>query len=122
LRDTCKLKVESKSLAEANLKPSRVYSILHDHAPAAITATSLASNSPAVRRNIHQYLNRSRYVKPALTGKDLRALGLAPGPRIRDILDRLRAARMDGGVASRQGEEKLVRQWLREDTRLDNRH
>jgi len=115
LRDTCKLKAEAESLADANLKPSRVYCILHGYTPAAIAATSLASNSPTFRQNIHRYLTRFRYVKPALTGKDLKTMGLAPGPRISDILARLRTARMDGEVANRQGEERLVRKWLRED-------
>lgn len=113
LRDTCRLKAEAASLATADLKPSRVYSILHGYAPAALTATSLATDSPAVNRNIGQYLNKLRYVKAALTGEDLKAMGLIPGPRISDILDRLRAARLDGEVTNRRGEERLVREWLR---------
>jgi tRNA nucleotidyltransferase (CCA-adding enzyme) len=112
LRDTCKLKVESESLADANLKPSRIYSMLHGYSPAALTATSLASDSPAVKENIHQYLTRFRYVKPALTGEDLKTMGLAVGPRISEILERLRTARLDGEVTDRQEEERLVRKWL----------
>jgi tRNA nucleotidyltransferase (CCA-adding enzyme) len=113
LRDTCRLKVESESLADANLKPSRIYSMLHGYSPAALTAASLASDSPAVKENIHQYLTRFRYVKPALTGEDLKEMGLAAGPRISEILERLRTARLDGEVTDRQGEEGLVRKWLR---------
>ncbi len=115
LRDTCKLKAEMASLAAADLKPSRVYSTLHGYAPAAITATSLASDSQEVSRNIRQYLTRLRYIKPGLTGEDLKKMGLTPGPRISEILDRLQAARLDGEVTNRQAEERLVRKWLRED-------
>ena len=115
LRDTCQLKTEMELLASAGLKPSRVYRILHDYTPTAITATSLAGDSPEVSRNIHRYITKLRYIKPGLTGADLKTIGLTPGPRINEILDRLRAARLDGEVTDRPGEEKLVRKWLRED-------
>ena len=113
LRDTCQLKTEAVSLAAGDLKPSHVYSILHGYTPAALTANSLSTDSPIVSRNIRQYLTKFRYVKPLLTGEDLKTMGLIPGPRISEILDRLRAARLDGEVTNRRGEERLVREWLR---------
>ncbi|HEY32738.1 MAG TPA: CCA tRNA nucleotidyltransferase [Dehalococcoidia bacterium] len=116
LRGTCELKSEIASLAAPDIKPSHIYDLLHSYSPAAITAVSLAVDSPETSRNIRQYLARLRYIKPALTGEDLKSTGLAPGPRISDILTRLRAARMDGEVTNRAGEEKLVREWLRKDT------
>ncbi len=112
LRDTCKLATEAESLAGTNLKPSHIYSTLHGYSPAALTATSLASDSPAIKENIHQYLTKLRYIKPALTGEDLKKTGLATGPRISEILERLRTARLDGEVTDRRGEERLVRKWL----------
>ena len=113
LWDTCQLKTEVVSLAAADLKPSRVYSILHGYSPAAIMANSLSTDSPTVSRSIRQYLTKFRYVKPAMTGEDLKTMGLIPGPRISEILDRLRTARLDGEVTNRRGEERLVREWLR---------
>ena len=112
LRDICKLKTEVSSLEATNLKPSQVYSILHGYIPAAIIAISLASDSPTVTPNIQAYLTRLRYVRPALTGEDLTKMGLAPGPRISEILERLRVAKLDGEVTNRQEEEELVRKWL----------
>jgi len=115
LRDTCRLKAGIESLAAPDLKPSHVYEVLHDYSPAAITATSLATDSPETSRNIHQYLVRLRYVKQALTGEDLKTMGVTPGPRISEILTRLQAARMDGEASGRQEEAKLVREWLQKD-------
>jgi tRNA nucleotidyltransferase (CCA-adding enzyme) len=112
LRDTYQFKATSEPLADANLKPSRIYSILHGYSPTALTATLLATDSPQVRANIRRYLTKFRYVKPALTGEDLKKMGLAPGPRISEILERLQAARLDGTVTNRQGEERLVRELL----------
>ena len=39
-------------------------------------------------------------------------MGIAPGPRFKEILNRLQEARLDGEVTSRQDEEKLVKGWL----------
>jgi hypothetical protein len=50
-------------------------------------------------------------VRPALTGDDLLALGLRPGPDFVRWLWGLRAARLDGAVADRAGELLLIRQW-----------
>jgi tRNA nucleotidyltransferase (CCA-adding enzyme) len=113
LRDTCRLKIEIETLAAPDLKPSRIYEVLHGYSPVAITAVSIAADSPQVSRNIHQYLARLRYIKPVLTGEDLKSMGLAVGPSISKTLDRLRAARLDGKVSNRQQEERLVREWLR---------
>jgi tRNA nucleotidyltransferase (CCA-adding enzyme) len=115
LWDTCKLKTEIKPLGAADLKPSRIYSMLHGYTPVAITATSLASDSPEVKGSIDRYLTRLRYVKTSLNGKDLKKMGLVSGPRISEILNRLRVARLDGEVSNRQEEERLASDWLRKD-------
>ena len=60
---------------------------------------------------LHAYLSRWRFVRAALTGDDLMALGLKPGPDFRRWLWGLRVARLDGAVADRAGELALVRQW-----------
>ena len=113
LRDTCQLRTDIETLAAPDLKPSRIYEVLHGYSPAAITAASIATDSPEASRNIHEYLVRLRYIKPVLTGENLKNMGLAPGPRISETLDRLRAARQDGEVSNRQEEERLAREWLR---------
>jgi tRNA nucleotidyltransferase (CCA-adding enzyme) len=64
---------------------------------------------PALRERLAAYLARWRHVRAALTGDDLVRLGLAPGPRFKPILWRLRAARLDGEVNDEAGELALVR-------------
>jgi len=116
LRDTCSLKARLKSLAVPNLRPSRIYATLHGYLPAAITAASLATDSPVVGQNMRLYLDRLRYVRPTLTGDDLKAMGVVPGPQISELLGLLRAARLDREVSSRTEEENLVREWLQSHT------
>ena len=113
LEDTHNLKTKLRVLANPRLRPSTVYSLLSSYSPAAITTVLLASDSPAVRHHIHLFLHKLRYIRPALRGDDLKRLGVVPGPQMREVLSRLHQARLDGQVASRRGEEELVRQWLR---------
>ncbi len=108
LRDTGSLKTKLEALANPDLAPSRVYYLLHGYSPTAITANSLASGSPAARRHIRAFLTRLRYVRPALTGNDLQEMGISPGPRMKEILQRLHEARLDGKVTNKRGEEELV--------------
>lgn len=109
LRDSSSLKTKLKLLAKPNLRPSLIYELLHDYSATAIAANSLATDSPVVRRHIHLFLTKLRYVKPIITGEDLKKLGVPAGPRIKEILQKLREARLNGEVTSREKEEELVR-------------
>ncbi len=57
---------------------------------------------------VKNYLSRFRFVSPELTGNDLREMGIDPGPKYREILDGLRAARLDALVKTRQEEIDLI--------------
>ncbi len=113
LSDTIKLKAKLDSLADPGLKPSRIYSLLHGYSPVALTANWLASESPTPRRHLKLFRDKLRYVKPALTGNDLINMDIPPGPEIKEILDRLHEARLDGKATSKQREINLVKQWLK---------
>lgn len=67
-----------------------------------------------VEKHARRYLERLRRVTPTLTGSDLRELGVAQGPQVGELLDRLRAARLDGEVESADDERRLVSAWLAE--------
>ena len=112
LRDSISLKAKLKSLADPEITPSRIYHLLHGYSSPALIANSLASDSPIARRHIRLFLSKLRYVKPALTGDDLKRIGITPGPQIKEILERLHEARLDGKVSSKQGEVELVKGWL----------
>jgi tRNA nucleotidyltransferase (CCA-adding enzyme) len=62
---------------------------------------------------LDRYLAHWRFVRPELTGDDLLALDLPPGPQFKRILWELRAGRLDGTLTDRAGELALV-QSLRE--------
>ena len=120
LGDTISLKAKLPSLADPELNPSGIYRLLHGYSPQAVTANSLACDSPMARQHIQLFLDKLRYAKSALTGNDLKRMGIPPGPQIKQILQRLHEARLDGKVNSEQDEEKLVEGWL-EDNRQKKR-
>ncbi len=111
LRDTISLRAKLGLLADPALAPSRVYYLLHGYSLTAIIANSLAADSPVARQHLELFLTRLRCVKPALTGNDLQRMGIAPGTQMKEILQRLHEARLDGEVRSKKGEEGLVRGW-----------
>ena len=112
LRDTNSLKIKLESLANPELTPSKIYSFLYGYSPPAIIASSLACDSPITRQHIQLFLNKLRYIKPTLTGNDLKRMGIAPGPHIKEILNLLHEARLDGKVTSKKDEEGLVKGWV----------
>jgi len=60
------------------------------------------------------YISFWRHVRPHTTGNDLKTMGLPPGPRYGEILERLRAAWLDGVLSTKSEEEELLNQLLAE--------
>ena len=112
LRDTNSLKTSLESLADPELSRSSIYRLLHDYSLPAITANSLAGDPPVARRHLQLFLNKLRYVKLDLTGDDLKRMGVAPGPNIKEVLELALEARLDRKITTKQGEEGLVNSWL----------
>ena len=68
----------------------------------------LVSNESALK----EFLVNWRHIKPKTTGAVLKARGLAPGPRYREILTQLRAAWLDGNVKNEKEEEEMLSRLL----------
>lgn len=112
LKDTMALKGKMRLLATPGMSPSGIYRLLDSYSTPALMANSLATESPAASQNIHLYLNRLKDIEISLTGADLMRLGVTPGPDMKEIMDSLHKARLDGKISSREDEEELVKEWL----------
>jgi tRNA nucleotidyltransferase (CCA-adding enzyme) len=66
------------------------------------------SKGDSVKRQVSAFLTTYQQVKPILTGADLKAMGLKPGPKFRHILDRLLDARLNGETKTEAEERQLV--------------
>jgi hypothetical protein len=60
------------------------------------------------RRRAFAYVSRGRLLEPELNGDDLIAMGFAPGPGVRRILDALLDEKLDGGLPTREEETAFV--------------
>ena len=108
LDDLVRLKPLSPKLAAMGGTPSKATELLDGYRPAAVWARAvLEGGAPAAA--CLDYLRSWRHVRPELTGDDLLALGASPGPEVGAALRRLRAARLDGRIATRADEVELVR-------------
>ena len=62
------------------------------------------------KKNISLYLTSLRSITVQLTGDDLKAMGIPPGPRYRRILADLHDAKLDGLVKDREEELAFARE------------
>jgi len=102
LRAAARLKGDLPSLAGS--KPSIWTERLDQVPPSGIYAVHLVTRKPA----LYKYLAEWRHIKATVTGEELIARGLTPGPEFKRILSRLRAAWIDGEVGDAVDEKKLL--------------
>jgi tRNA nucleotidyltransferase (CCA-adding enzyme) len=100
------------------IRPSQIYRLLEgfsDEALVLLLAKQVSRKQSVgltlLKRHLVAYL-KNRRMKTALTGRDLQAMGLEPGPQYKTILGKLLAARIDGKVSTEEEERILVRKWL----------
>jgi tRNA nucleotidyltransferase (CCA-adding enzyme) len=105
-------RVELRGRLRAAKRPSAVWQALAGVPEPALVVLALVEPSP-VAAKVRRYLETYRHVSPALTGRDLRGLGVPAGPRIGRLLERLRSARLDGRIAEMSDEVRLVRRAVR---------
>ncbi len=108
-RDLQTAVLDALGLKLATTRPSEAVAVLDRLSPAGIAAAAVLR--PEQSAELERYLAEWRFVRPALSGDDLVALGLTPGPEFKRWLGQLRAARLDGAEPGRAGELALVRQW-----------
>lgn len=91
------------------MRAAEVFRLLDGLSDEVIVFLVAKAKQEAVKRRLSAFLTTYQRVKPALSGDDLKAMGLKPGPLYRKLLDRLRAARLNGEVHSEADERALVR-------------
>jgi tRNA nucleotidyltransferase (CCA-adding enzyme) len=97
---------------KSTLKPSESYRLLSGLSDEALLGLMAKSKREAVKRQVSAFLTTYQHVKPILTGADLKAMGLKPGPKFKQILDRLLDARLNGEVKTETEERELVQQLI----------
>ena len=105
IQDACELWKELPNLKTA--KPSETASYLEKYSRLAIYAAFLSTDSPELKQKLETCVTIWEKITPLTSGHELQALGLSPGPHFKEILNRLRAAWIDGEI-SNQAEELAI--------------
>jgi tRNA nucleotidyltransferase (CCA-adding enzyme) len=93
-------------------QPSQITQALRYYPGRSLAVAWVANTNPDIRWRIHRFQTEYRYVEPALTGDDLKAMGLRPGPLFGRLLHQLQVACLDGKVTNREEELTLLHQLL----------
>lgn len=101
--------LERRRVRRRQVRASEIYRLLQPLPLEVVLFLLAATPRQEVRRQLSRYVTHLRGEAPELTGSDLAALGLRPGPGYREVLDALRDARLDGEVTNREEELELVR-------------
>lgn len=112
LRDISGLRMRLAGLEPAGLPDSALDRLLQPFGAPALRAAQLSEPAPLAAA-VARYLALLRPLQAALSGDDLRALGVPQGPQIGRLLAGLRAAVLDGQVSTRAEQEAWVNKEIR---------
>lgn len=99
-------------LKRPDLKRSQICRILQPTSEATRLLLPIATASDVVLDYVMLYDQDLRFVRPLTDGRDLKKMGLPPGPLYRDVLDAARDGWLDGTISSKEEEKALVSQWV----------
>jgi tRNA nucleotidyltransferase (CCA-adding enzyme) len=92
--------------------PSVVTARLEAVSPVALYTLSLATEQAEQRAILYTYVTHWQKIVPTISGHDLRARGLKPGPQYRTILQALRDAWLDGKIQTVEQEAALFKELI----------
>ena len=96
------------------MPPSELFMKLDPLSPETILSLMAKSSSSIAKKRMAEFIRRYRGTRLAIRGRDLEALGLAAGPRFKEILTAALRAKLDKGLRTRRQELDLVRRLVRD--------
>ena len=82
-------------------RPSEIFRALQPFRPEELLFLMAKADKEDTRRAVSHYFHRYRNVRTELTGKDLKEMGVPPGPIYRKLLDELLDARLNLQIRNR---------------------
>lgn len=99
-------------------RPSEMFHLLQPYGTRVLAVARMAADSEEARERLLRYQTEWRFVESEVTGDDLKAMGLEPGPLFGHLLSVARDARLDGEVSTREEEMDLIREMLAAEDQL----
>jgi len=72
-----------------------------------------ATKNKTVKRSISNYVTQLRHIHTSVKGKDLKKMGIEPGPIYREILQAVLDAKLNGQLKTRNDELDFVKEYVR---------
>ncbi len=101
-------KVIRKLATQRSLKPSDVHHLLSGLSDETLLILMAKSKGETVKRQVSAFLTTYQHMKTMLSGRDLKTMGLKPGPQFKKILDRLLDARLNGEIKTESEEKDMA--------------
>ena len=95
-------------LEQPDLPPSEIYRLLQDTSAATRFLIPLISDAPMVASYVDRYETSLRHVRTIIDSRELKRMGLTPGPHYGDVVETVRAAWLDGDLHTEADERALV--------------
>ncbi len=108
------VRAEAATLTDPDLPPSALHARLRPRDPLALSLLALLTEDEVLRRSLRFFLDDLRHRAPLITGDDLRAAGLPPGPAYKRLLDTLHSALLDGHAPDEASQRALLATLLAE--------
>ncbi len=90
------------------LNPGRIYRWLHPLPIEVLLYMMTKTGREKTRQAISLYITKLRSVKVSVTGRDLEEMGYEPGPRYREILEKVLDAKLNGLVTDLDTEKEWI--------------
>ncbi len=98
--------------SRASMKHSAIYRILEPLSHEVSLCLLARTRSRTARSRIKKFFTDLNGQRLAIRGNDIEKLGLKPGPRYKDILDRVLYDKLDGKISGKKEEVRSVREIL----------
>lgn len=97
-----------RSLKEKNVKPAQIFNLLKPLSYEALIFLCSISPEEALKRRVSDFVRVYNCVRLCISGDDLCRMGLEPGPRYQQLLNKVLSARLNGRVRNRRQELVLI--------------
>ena len=100
--------------------PVKIYRILNGLYPEELIILMIKSDCSVIKERIEYFIDKLLTLELNINGNDLIELGLDPGPEIKDVLNRVWQARLEGKIEDREEEEELARRIIKNNEWSEN--
>ncbi len=121
LESTEKVKALQPELSHyLNAPTSKIYEFLSGFPKIVLYCHYLLTQNEENRKILYNYFETWQFVNPLISGDQLKAMGLKPGPHFRTILSLLRNAWLDEKISSRDEELTLIQNFIHLNPEIKN--